>query len=412
MSKKIGVYIILIMLMSLWFFLSKKYDPLAIEISENYSSNELINTDDMMSDLKLNEPIEVKSYNQSAVSSVLNGVHNISDSEEIWESLLEKGFSSDESLKLLQALRESGGGWVYYKELIEKSEELDLSDEVLLLFIKIITDAYEGGFSETGYSSIPKNNKDSVIQSFIRDQIQNPVGRLSLIELIKRLDQIESSENINYFSSNIFNQNSEILNPSDIAFLKLRNTQYLLDLGDVTELINLPLDISDEKKAMFMGELFNIIKEKYSNLNELDRIMLKNFLGENKVVLNKTDLDVDNINSIDEWEKLHQEKYIKTENFIINFGKWIDSYSQIVSPENNEEYIYEYALNTKNPLEKVSIINHQFEKSKIEGDGKNFNKYSLSHELKSSLEEDLSKKDIDEDTKDEIDFYLKNYFDI
>jgi hypothetical protein len=124
----------------------------------------------------------------------------------IWEELLDIGFNSPRTMAVLKDLHCLRGGYLYYNELIKATKDNQLDDEVNAYIISILASAYEsiGVWDDFAVAS---NKRSRIIQSFIKEQLENPSGKQSLLSAMKSLPDVYGSERTQAFLDNELQNN-------------------------------------------------------------------------------------------------------------------------------------------------------------------------------------------------------------
>ncbi len=115
------------------------------------------------------------------------------DASTVWKKLLSVGFNSKQTLKLLDELFEYDGEFIYYNELIELLKNNKLSDKVNAKIMNLLIHTYN---RQEGIDLMrdPQNEKDKKIQDIIKGQLNNPVGKESLLSALNKLPYIYDSK--------------------------------------------------------------------------------------------------------------------------------------------------------------------------------------------------------------------------
>jgi len=267
---------------------------------------------------------------------------NETRSKQVWSELVSLNFSSSRADTLLDILRKEKMGEILYEDIALKLNEGTLSDKITTTLIKILTDAYEGGnFGDNTYF-FPKNKKDGVIQSAMRQQLMNPRGKQSLMITMDLLYYLEGGNQTDILENTI-ETHSNLLSETERLQYRLHYASNNYDI--ISNIIN-SLDSNIDSYNMVIFEKLNgsllLQKNKLLNNKKLQDSML-DYL-ENNVV------DMTNINVLP-----FDEKTSKSE----EYASWLWAYGAATGEENLDAYFYQQALAETNVLKLLAIIEFQ-----------------------------------------------------
>jgi len=342
-------------------------------------------------------------------------------SEQLFIWLKKNGLNHPDAIKKLRDLRRSGGGWIYSIELINMLSNNDVTDINTSLILKIITDAYQGGSYADGDFSTPKNNKDSQIQDFLRQQLEVPKGKASFYEALRNADIIDQGDSLYEFIEEVLDKNHNLLNETAIYKYKLKYSHNLPEqLQHNLKFINsLPQEKQTELASLIYDSIDSFSDNPLVVMTEETKEQYQNFLDKNKVDVpiyidgdTEEELTFETVAEMNDWLSKNQEADNQYQQKTQLFIERLNAKIKLDMVTDKQEYLYQYALNTESIAESIAILQYQVEEASLDDNNESFSKFSNSHELKYKLESGLSDPSLTPSQQKEIKLALETYFDI
>lgn len=418
MRKTIIIVTVVITLAAVFFTIFNVFTREKTNDTENIDMSKIKSTES----LNVSNESSIKDKREremNVLSSILEKKSNINAAKISWDWLIENGFNSKESIKHLIELRKNGGGWIYYSELANIITSKTVSDEPSSLIFKILTDVYEGGDWQSGDFNLPQNEKDNIIQDVLRFEINNPSGKMTFFEALRNADILESGYNLYHMTSNAIDRNSNIITIENSYRIKLKYSRNMYEI--LTKNISNINKLSLEEQYKIRPSIYETVKyhidsEEITYDKNL-QLELKLFLDNNKVQIKQLTTaleDEHEFKSIDEfnkWNQSHKEENLKRQLQTHEYVAWVEAYGVSEGAQNINDYLYNHAVSTKSITEKLAIIQLQVEKASRESNSENLILYTKSPYLKSQLQASLNDQNINNDLKNEINYFLQNVFD-
>lgn len=338
-----------------------------------------------------NTPIENIQETTEANTTIIDGIWN-------WIEL--NTLNHPDAVEKLIEFLEHQGGWFYYRELSELILLGNYEDDVVALSIDILVDAYEGNNWDKYEIYIPKNNKDQEIKDFLMRLLDMDLKKNSYTRLMNSLYVLFPQNEISQIlDSPNFNKN-EYISKNEVIDLRLK---FMTEnsLGKTMSIIG---DLEGDEINRARNSLYYHINM-ISNGNDVilsgsSKKLIIDFLEENKpelnVIISSDDIWEDEKSTfssekdIEEWIKENEEKEYNQEYNISEFGIWSNAIGTLSSQSDIDAYMYNSAINAKNPIEKISIIQYQIEKFEMQERGNEIYSEILTDEMLYQLNDIVS----------------------
>lgn len=318
--------------------------------------------------------------------------HNKNIVQTLWTQLEEINFKYPDSKELMFKLLSENAGFVIYNNIIDKINSRELNDEVVVDLVRILTDAYEGGSLDEATYHIAKNIKDEKIQILMREQLQNPVGKETLLKVMDLLYFLEDGDNLNLLED-VIHANLSLL--SDNEKLEYRLHYAASNIEKFSEIINNLNSLENKEDtghyntAFFIG-LSEFIGDGYNKLSdEASQTAVKTYL-ENNLIYEKDFTNAPNITE---------------------YGNWLRAYAATSGEKDLDAYLYEQALHSDDPIKIIATLDNLMSEDELESSRlKAFDRLVKDDGIKQSLRDSLADPNLSDEIRNEIKYSLAFYF--
>lgn len=340
--------------------------------AKKFLDKEILRTQD-------NSVVKMQDYNQKL-------------SKKIWDELVAIDFRYPESKGLLSKLLSAGAGWVLYDEIIDEINERDLPDEVVVDLVRALTYAYEGGSLDSDTYHMPKNIKDEKIQTLMLDQLQNPVGKETLLKVMDLLYFLEEGDNLDLLEQ-VINTNSHLL--SDIEKLDYRLHYSSNNIERFSQIVN---NLNSEENSQQEGYYNNVFY-----------MGLMGYVGDGQNGLLKNEAAQTAVRTYLDENPVYTQGSSKIPD-MGEYGNWLRASTAASGVEHLDESFYEQAVQTEDPIKTIAIIDYYANGVEEGNSPEVFNELINSEEIKQKLATVLQNSDVNENVKEEVKSTLKAYF--
>ena len=312
-------------------------------------------------------------------------------SKELWDQFLKSTNNTQEREKILTSMLRSGAGWYLFKEISDYIYQGNLDDNTTLMLVDILSDAYEGGTLKDNTTANALNIKDQIIQDLLREQLNNPIGKESLLFSMNLLYMVENGNQTNILEETL-EKNGHLLTESEK--LKYRLKYGFFDLDRLEQVIS---ELPDRKNN---SEYFKTVSRHFNefvllNKNKLNaNISLKNelrgFLEDNPV-------------SFENYESLSiDDQYSLSE----NYTEWLRMYGATEGAEDLDDYLFETSANESDPRKVLSVVDYYLERSEYTEDNSEYDRLINNPDINTTLNKALSGDELPESEKKRLKILL------
>ncbi len=385
-SSFLGLMAIVFVISLIYLLASHENESKVIDSIDSNSSNNI--NDKTL--LKLENNTKKTSFPLDTKKSKAMISYNKKIVQTLWAQLEAINFKYPDSKELMFKLLSENAGFVIYSNIIDKINSRELNDEVVVDLVRILTDAYEGGSLDEGTYHIAKNVKDEKIQALMREQLQNPVGKETLFKVMDLLYFLEEGDNLNLLEE-VINANLGMLSENEKLDYRLH---YAASNSEkFSEIIN-SLNSSNPNKGHYNTTFFQGLSEfvgsGYNKLSdEASQTAVKTYL-ENNPVYEEGSTNVPNMTE---------------------YGNWLRAYAAVDGKNELDNYLYEQALRSEDPIKIIATIDNLMDEEELESDRRKvFDKLVQNEGIQETLKSSLTDPNISDVIKSEIKYSLAFYF--